>query len=79
MVSLYNNIIVSLLRNESTTSYKAFRIIIRCLNKVIIYRLKYLTRGVPLRPVFLPIDITRAVDYIIDLSLISIDKILAKY
>ena len=79
MVSLYNNIIVSLLRNELTTSYKAFRIIIRCLNKVIIYRLEYLTRRVLLRPVFLPINITRAIDYIIDLSLIPIDKILVKY
>jgi len=52
---------------------------IRRLNKVIIYRLKHLTRGVLLRPVFLPIDITRAVDYIIDLSPIPTDKILVKY
>jgi len=78
-VSLYNNIIVSLLRNKLTTSYKAFRMIIRRLNKAIIYRLKYLTRGVPLRPVFLPIDMTRAVDYIMDLSPIPTDKILVKY
>ena len=78
-MSLYNNIIVSLLRNESTTSYKAFRMIMRCLNKVMIYRLKHPTRGVLLRPVFLPIDMTRAVDYIIDLSLIPTDKTLAKY
>jgi len=60
-------------------SYKAFRIIIRRLNKVIIYRLKYLTYRVLSRPIFLPIDITRAIDYIIDLSPIPIDKILVKY